>query len=40
MKKMEKMKNNLPTLPPYLDEALIGFLLGDGGVFYAAKRSL
>ena len=27
------------VLPPFLNEVLIGFILGDGGIFYASKRS-
>lgn len=31
------MENN--KLPQYLHEILVGYLLGDGGIFYASKKS-
>lgn len=34
------MKYNNNKLPQHLHEILIGFLLGDGGIFYGGKRSI
>lgn len=36
---MNNNLNNSKVLPQRLHEVLIGFMLGDGGVFYASKRS-
>lgn len=39
-KNMKNLTNTINRLPSHLHDILIGYMLGDGGIFYAAKKSV